>query len=87
MNIVYMVIITWNIFVFLMYGADKHFAKKGKWRTKEKTLIMSAFLLGGIGAFVGMRVFKHKTLKTKFRILVPVAVILNILFVAFLIFY
>lgn len=41
----------WNLVVFAMYGADKSKAKRGKWRIPEKTLLLSAFLGGGIGAF------------------------------------
>lgn len=84
MNILYTLILIWNIFVFLMYGADKHFAKKEKWRIKESTLISSAFFLGGIGALLGISAFRHKTKKLKFRILVPIATIVNILFIIWL---
>lgn len=68
----------WNIIVFFMYGIDKLKAKRSKWRISENALIVSAFLLGGIGAALGMIVFNHKTSKTKFRILVPIAVIAGI---------
>ena len=68
----------WNIIVFFMYGIDKLKAKRSKWRINENALIVSAFLFGGIGAALGMIVFNHKTSKTKFRILVPIAVIAGI---------
>ena len=44
----------------------------------EKTLLTLAFCLGGFGAFLGMWVFRHKTKHSKFKILVPIALILHI---------
>lgn len=84
MNILYILIFIWNLLVFLMYGADKYYAKKEKWRIKESTLILSAFLMGGIGALLGIFAFRHKTRKLKFRIFVPIATILNVLFIIWL---
>lgn len=72
------VIAVWNIAVFIMYGADKYKAIKGQWRISEKTLIISAFLFGGTGAMLGMLVFRHKTKHLKFRILLPLAIIVNV---------
>jgi len=70
-------IIVWNIIVFVLYGVDKGKAKKHKWRISEATLIISAFLMGGIGALLGMGVFRHKTKHLKFKLLIPLAVIIN----------
>ena len=71
-------ILIWNVIIFTLYGIDKHKAVKRRHRIKETTLIVPAFLLGSIGAMMGMIVFNHKTSKTKFRILIPLAFILNI---------
>ena len=68
----------WNFAVFVMYGTDKLWAKTQHRRISEKTLLISAFLLGGIGAFLGMQIFRHKTRHVKFIILVPVAAVLTI---------
>ena len=73
-----MAIVLWNIVTFALYALDKSRAKNNKWRISEATLIACAFLLGGLGAMVGMRVLRHKTQHTKFKLLVPIAVILNI---------
>ena len=72
------VLAVWNIIVFLIYGADKAFAKLNKRRISERALILYAFLMGGIGAKLGMILFRHKTLKLKFRVLVPIAVVVEI---------
>lgn len=45
--IIYLIVI--NFISFLSMGIDKYKAKKGKWRTQEKTLIMLVVLGGGIG--------------------------------------
>ena len=71
------VLLVWNLVVFIFYGADKRKAQKGRWRISEGTLIVCAFLLGGIGALLGMSIFRHKTRRWKFRILVPLAVLAN----------
>ena len=64
-----------NIVAFIAYGVDKHKAKKGKWRTPETTLLTLAFAGGALGAWCGMRVFRHKTQHWKFRILVPLSLL------------
>ena len=50
-----------NLLTFVVYGADKRRARKGKWRVPEKTLFLLPLLGGSIGALLGMRVFHHKT--------------------------
>ncbi len=72
------IILIWNAIVMLIYGIDKLLAKMGKRRVSEDALLLCAFLLGGCGAMFGMVLFNHKTSKIKFRILVPVAVIISI---------
>ncbi len=67
----------WNIVVFLLYGIDKYKAVKNRWRISEKVLLTCTILMGGVGAFLGMQVFRHKTKKPIFKICVPLAVILN----------
>jgi uncharacterized membrane protein YsdA (DUF1294 family) len=77
----------WNIIIFALYGMDKRKAKAGKWRISETTLIICAFLMGGIGALLGMRVFRHKTKHLKFKLLIPLSVIVNIAAVIALLYF
>ena len=56
---VYLAVI--NLATFIVYGADKRRARKGKWRVPEKTLFLLPMLGGSAGALLGMRVFHHKT--------------------------
>lgn len=67
----------WNIAVFLIYGIDKFFAIKKRSRIPEKVLILTALLMGGVGAFAGMYLFRHKTRKLKFRIFIPFTLIVS----------
>lgn len=67
-----------NLLAFVLYGVDKLKAKKGAWRIPEATLLLVAFLCGSLGALLGMEVFRHKTKHAKFRILVPLFLILHI---------
>lgn len=67
-----------NLLAFALYGVDKVKAKKGAWRIPEATLLLVAFLGGSVGALLGMEVFRHKTRHAKFRILVPLFLILHI---------
>lgn len=72
-----------NITAFAFFGIDKFCAKNGAWRIPEKTLFILS-LLGGIGAFLGMQFFRHKTQKPIFTAVCVVGVIINaLIFVVF----
>lgn len=73
-----------NIIAFLLYGMDKWKAKLGAWRIPEKTLLGVALLGGGLGALLGMQLFRHKTRHLSFRILVPLFLILHIIIIILL---
>ena len=50
-----------SIITFIAYGADKKKAKDGKYRTKEKTLLLLSFFGGAFGGYPAMLIFRHKT--------------------------
>ena len=50
-----------SLITFIAYGVDKKKAIKGKYRTKEKTLLSLSFLGGAFGGYPAMLVFRHKT--------------------------
>ena len=81
MDIFYWILILWNFTVFILYGIDKRKARARRWRISEFTLIVPAFIFASLGAMLGMIVFNHKTSKTKFRILIPLAFAVNVLIV------
>ena len=72
-----------NFVAFGMYGIDKAKARQGAWRISEKALLTVTALFGGIGAFAGMRVFRHKTQHLKFTLLVPVFMVIQIALIGF----
>jgi len=67
-----------NLFVFALYGADKQRAKRGAWRIPEKTLLAGTWLLGGVGAWLAMRMFRHKTKHLAFQLSAPLGALLSI---------
>ena len=73
-----------NCLAFVLFGVDKHKAKRRTWRIPEKTLFSVAVLGGGVGALLGMTVFRHKTKHPSFRIGIPVCIILNAITAAIL---
>lgn len=86
MIVIIFIYVIWNIITFFLYGLDKLKGMKRTWRVKESTLLLSAFLFGAAGSISGSLIFRHKTKKLKFKILLPLALIINIIGV-FLIYY
>ena len=72
-------LVVWNITVCVLYGVDKLCAVKGWQRIKESLLIGISFAMGAVGALLGMVLFNHKTKKMKFKILVPLAFVVNLI--------
>ena len=77
--LIYLVVI--NVVAFVVYGVDKYKAKRGRWRTPEATLLGLAAIGGSIGAWLGMRVWHHKTMHKKFQYGVPLILIAQIVLV------
>lgn len=50
-----------SLITFIAYHNDKRKAEKGKWRTKEATLLLLSFLGGAFGGYPAMLIFRHKT--------------------------
>lgn len=68
-----------TIVTFFIYGIDKYKARKAKWRIPETTLLWMAILGGSVGALLGMKVWRHKTLHRKFKYGVPAILIIQII--------
>ena len=66
-----------NFLTWVIYGLGKGRAKSGKWRIPERTLLILAAIGGSVGALIGMLMFRHKTRKAKFVILVPVLLVIH----------
>lgn len=59
-------LIAMNFLAFAAFGIDKWKAETGRWRTPESTLLWLAFLGGSPGAYLGRKLFRHKTRKQPF---------------------
>ena len=68
-----------NIITFFAYGLDKLKAVNHWWRIPEWVLLGLATAGGAVGAYLGMMVFRHKTLKPLFRFGVPVMIIVHVI--------
>ena len=73
-----------NVVTFIVYGIDKYKAKKAKWRIPEATLLLLAVLGGSIGAWMGMKVWHHKTMHKKFKYGIPAILLIQIALMAYL---
>ena len=71
-----------NVIAFSLFGLDKQRAKRGLWRIRESALLAVIWLMGGVGAWLGMRLFRHKTQKRRFVISANVASVLQLALIA-----
>ena len=81
--LIYLAVI--NVVTFFMYGIDKWKAKKSKMRIRETALLGLAVLGGSIGAWLGMKVWHHKTLHKKFKYGVPTIIIVQLALIVYFI--
>jgi uncharacterized membrane protein YsdA (DUF1294 family) len=75
--ILYWYLLVINILAFVCYGLDKLKAKRNAPRVSERTLLLLALVGGGVGAWLGMLVWRHKTKHAKFRFGVPILLLLQ----------
>jgi len=69
------VVSLWAIWLTLR---DKRAARRGKWRVKERTLLLVSIIGGSIAMFITMRYARHKTQHAKFMVGIPVIIFLQI---------
>ena len=78
MSAVLILLCAMNVFTFVLYAYDKLMAMRDKWRVPESMLLISAACMGAVGAYVSMRLFRHKTRHLLFVILVPVMLLAQV---------
>lgn len=71
MNLFLLYLLIINAVAFVLMLVDKQKAKKRKWRIPEATLLGSAVIGGSFGAWLGMQIFRHKTLHKRFYLGIP----------------
>lgn len=82
-EIIPILILIMSIISFIVMGYDKSQAKKRGQRVPENILWTLAIFGGGIGAYLGMQLFRHKTKHTNFR----VGFLMLLILYAFLLFW
>jgi len=98
LHIVLIYLVSINVVTFFMYGIDKwrstsgrllptgrKKAKKSRWRIRETALLGLAVLGGSIGAWLGMKVWHHKTQHKKFKYGVPAIIIVQLALIVYFI--
>jgi uncharacterized membrane protein YsdA (DUF1294 family) len=70
----YLIVI--NLTAFVLYGIDKKRSIRNEYRISESVLLWMARLGGGIGCWLGIKMFRHKTKHTKFRFIVPLWIVI-----------
>lgn len=79
--VVYLLIV--NIVAIVVYGVDKLKAKKNKWRISENTLLLIALVGGSIGAYLAMKLWRHKTNHKKFKYGIPLIIVFQLVVLAY----
>ena len=79
---IWIVYLMLNVIAFSLFGLDKQRAKRGLWRIRESALLAVIWLMSGVGAWLGMRLFRHKTQKRRFVISANVASVLQLALMA-----
>lgn len=78
MQLILIYLLAINVFAFFLYGIDKWKAKRSKWRIPEMTLLSIAVIGGSVGAWIGMKVWHHKTMHKKFKYGLPLILLAQI---------
>lgn len=82
--IIYYIVI--NVISFFTMFYDKRQAINKGYRVSEKTLFTLALAFGGVGIYLGMLAFKHKTKHIVFKIFIPIIIILNFSILIYILF-
>lgn len=67
-----------SVITFFIYAIDKSAARRGAWRTPERTPHLLALAGGWPGALLAQQLLRHKTAKLSFRVTFWTTVILNV---------
>lgn len=74
--LVYYLII--NVVLFFMMAWDKRAAIKDHWRVPEHKLLFVSLIGGGLGGYIGMMAFRHKTRKPVFSLVFICSIFLHL---------
>ncbi len=74
--LLYLIVV--NIICLLLFFIDKRRAQSGRYRIRERTLFLWALAGGGLGGWLGMYLFRHKTRHLKFKFGLPLIILLQL---------
>lgn len=74
-----------NLIAILLMKKDKEYAEKGQRRVRETTLLIVALIGGSLGMYYAMFKYKHKTLHNKFSIGIPVIIVIQFAYIAYMV--
>lgn len=77
LKIIFFYLMIVNTVCYFMFFWDKRLAKRGRRRISEKSLFMSAILGGALGGLLAMYMFRHKTLHRKFKLGMPLILVIQ----------
>lgn len=73
-----------NLLSFFAFAYDKYKAKKNSWRIKNGLLLALSFMGGAVGGLFAMKVFRHKTKKTYYKLGLPLMVLMQVLVLVYI---
>lgn len=74
-NPLWIIMIIVNTYAFGLMAMDKRRAKRHGRRVSERSLLFLSLFGGGMGAFLGSLLLRHKTRKMTFKVLLPLGCI------------
>lgn len=73
-----------NLASFFAFAYDKHKAKKNDWRIKNGSLLALSFMGGAVGGLFAMKIFRHKTQKTYYKVGLPLMILMQVLVLVYI---
>jgi uncharacterized membrane protein YsdA (DUF1294 family) len=83
-NFIVIALLIFNIFGFILVSLDKYKAKNRLWRIPERSFFILSILGGGIGIYIGLFLFNHKTRHWYFMVIIPLIILAQIVFIYYL---
>ena len=74
--LLYLIVI--NILGYLLIFIDKRISENGKYRISERNFFYLTLLGAELGIILGMKKYRHKTIKKSFRIKLIMSILLQI---------
>ncbi len=83
-NFIIIALFILNILGLILVSLDKYKAKNRLWRIPERSFFILSILGGGIGVYIGLFLFNHKTRHWYFMVVIPLIILAQIVFIYYL---